>query len=71
MFFKELVLLDLDTIYNMPDGEYKEAELIKYLLTQEYNRIKDSDKKNAAFIDQMLSGMVTDSDNITGNNPDF
>jgi hypothetical protein len=71
MYFRELTILTLPEIYQMMDGEYKKDELIKALLIQEHNRIKDIDPKNAEFIRGMIQDMVTDSNSITGNNPDL
>ena len=71
MYFRELTILTLPEIYHMMDGEYKKDELIKALLIQEHNRIKDIDPKNAEFIRGLIQDMVTDSNSITGNNPDL
>lgn len=71
MYFRELELLNLEDIYAMEDGEYKKDLLIKRLLTDEMEKIAKSDKKNKEFIEKILNNLITESTNITGNNPGF
>ncbi|MGX6591351.1 hypothetical protein [Cetobacterium ceti] len=71
MYFRELELLNLEDIYAMEDGEYKKDLLIKRLLTNEMEKIAKNDKKNKEFIEKVLNNLITESTNITGNNPGF
>ncbi|MCJ8342937.1 MAG: hypothetical protein MJH09_08850 [Cetobacterium sp.] len=71
MYFRELELLNLEDIYAMEDGEYKKDLLIKRLLTDEMEKIAKNDKKNKEFIEKVLNNLITESTNITGNNPGF
>lgn len=71
VYFRELELLNLEDIYAMEDGEYKKDLLIKRLLTDEMEKIAKNDKKNKEFIEKVLNNLITESTNITGNNPGF
>lgn len=71
MYFRELELLDLEDIYTMIPGEYKKDLLIKRLLVDEMERIKDSDPVNSRFIQKVLDNLITESTSVTGNNPEL